>query len=267
MPQLGRHSTVTQPPRMIEGRRRAVDTLFHLVSFGLVGAATIILFSVASVSLFTTDKNLLLTGSGDGDAVGRHINGNAALIPASIYSLALDPTNVPAPLPPQGASNSKTAEETEARPGSRLPSPEHDASTTTLEDRDIALIQDSQITKPKSAEVGGSDQATTEPLPEADEGSARGDVSRLTAPSESPEAGDQSYHNPEIDQSQPAKIDQSNIVSNEKVPSHKNQERLVHRQHLSTNTASRDRVQKECGSIIFPALRRHCVASFGIHYR
>jgi hypothetical protein len=26
-------------------------------------------------------------------------------------------------------------------------------------------------------------------------------------------------------------------------------------------------VRLECGSITFPALRRHCIASFGIHYR
>jgi hypothetical protein len=132
---------------------------------------------------------------------------------------------------------------------------------------DTALIQDSQITKPKAAEVGGSDQVSTEPLPKADEGSTRAAVSPQTAPSESPEAGDQSYHNPEIDQSQPAKLDQSNIISDERVSLHKNREHPVHGQRLSTNAASRDRIQKECGPIIFPALRRHCVASFGIHYR
>jgi len=206
---------------MIDRRKRTADTLLHLVSFGLVGAVTIILFSVGSVSLLTTDKKPLLTGSGGVDVVFRHINSNAALIPAPTYPLALRPTNIPAPLPPQGASGSATAEITGARSGPELPSAEHDASTTTLEVRDTALIQGFQITNPNPAEVGGSDQASTEPLPEADEPSARAGVSGPTAPSEIPEGRDHSYHNPEIDQNQPARLDQSNIISDAKVASYK----------------------------------------------
>jgi hypothetical protein len=153
---------------MIEAPRRTADALSHLVFFGLVGAVTVILFSVASVSLLTTDKKPPLTGSGNGDAVFRHINGNAGLIPAPAYSPALDPMTVPMRLPSQAASGSETAEATGARSGPELPSAEYDASTTTLELQGTAPIQDSQITKPKSAEVGGSDQASTEPLPEAE---------------------------------------------------------------------------------------------------
>jgi hypothetical protein len=236
---------------MIDRGRKALDTPFHLFSFGLVGVATIILFSVASASFLTADnKPLIVSSSGEG--ILRQTDGNAAPIPAPTYLPPLDPANVPPPFPSQGAPTSQTAEATGTRPGSELPSPEHDASATISKARDASLIQDSQIAETKLVEVGGSDQPITELLPVVDEGIARAGASRMTARSEIPrEGGDQSYHS-EIDQNQSIKLNQSNAILDEKGPSHKNQVSPVHRLRLSLNTAFHDRVQKECGPIIFP---------------
>jgi len=82
--------------------------------------------------------------------------------------------------------------------------------------------------------------------------------------SEIPDEGrDQVSHNVEIQQNQPAMLDRDGIDSG----AQKVQDQRVNRDLLSPNAAFRYRVQKECGPIIFPELYRHCVASFGVHYR
>jgi len=245
---------------MIDRDRKAVGTPFHLVSFGLVGAATIILFSIASVSLLSTDKKPL-TRSSSLDGISRHTDSNGAPLPTPTHSPTLDPATVLPRFPSQGAPISETAEVTGARPAD-LPSREHDASETTSEPPDSSLIQGSPITKTEALEVSGSDQAITEPRPIADAVSAKPDVARVTVPNEIPEERrDHAYRDFQTDQNQRAQLDDENA------PPASNQNPPVHRHFLRADAALRARVQKECGPIVFPALRRHCVATFGIHHR
>src|SRR5215469_16247912 len=158
---------------MIDRHRKAVETPFQFVSFGLVGAATIILFSVASVSLLSTDKKPL-TRSSSLDSIFRRTDSNGALIPTPIHSSTLN-TAAPLPrFPSQGAPLSETAEVTEAGPAD-LPLPEHDASETTSAPLDANLIQGSPASRTEGLEVSGSDQAITEPRSMADEVSAKPD--------------------------------------------------------------------------------------------
>jgi hypothetical protein len=241
------------------------DMVSHLVSIGFVGAATIILFSVASVSLLGPGKEPL-AGCRIGDDVLRYTNGNAAPIPAQTDPLTLELAKIlPASLP-QGASISEAPEVRGAKPGFELPSPDHDASTTISEARDAVLRGGALITKTPSIEVSGSEQAATERLPIADEVNATPDASRGTEPTEIPnERLDQISGNVQIQQNQPAKLDQDYAASEENARAQKVQDQRVSRHLLSPNAAFRYRVQKECGPIIFPALHRHCVASFGVH--
>src|SRR5260370_3095768 len=243
-----------------------VDTLCHLASIGLVGAATIILFGVASVSLLGTGKEPP-TGSRIG-GVFQYTDGDAKPIPAPPYSPTLDSAKILPVVPPQRASTSETPQVSGGKPGFELPSPDPDASTSASQARDAALIPGPAITKTESTEVSGSDESAERP-PIADEVSATPDAySRLIVPSEIPnEPRDQPSSNFEMQQNPPAMLGQHTVASDEKVPAQKGQNQRVHRDLPSPNAALRNRVQKECGPIVFPALHRHCVASFGIHYR
>jgi hypothetical protein len=81
------------------------------------------------------------------------------------------------------------------------------------------------------------------------------------------EERDQVVPDGEIRQNQPGKLDGPSAASNDKPAAQMVQNPRVHGRLLSPNAAFRRRVQMECGPITLPALRRHCMASFGIHYR
>src|SRR5260370_741862 len=101
-----------------------VDTLFHLASIGLVGAATIILFGVASVSLLGTGKEPP-TGSRIGGGF-QYNDGNAKPIPAPTYSPTLDSAKILPGVPPQRASTPETPQVSGGKPGFELPAPDPD---------------------------------------------------------------------------------------------------------------------------------------------
>jgi len=71
----------------------------------------------------------------------------------------------------------------------------------------------------------------------------------------------------EVQQNQTAVHQHANFGSEAKASVQKTENRRIASQRLSLDSALRNRVQKECGPIIFPKLYRHCVASFGIHHR
>jgi hypothetical protein len=68
----------------------------------------------------------------------------------------------------------------------------------------------------------------------------------------------------EIQQHQPTNPVQGDLILDDKTLAQKVLNKGVHRHPGNPNTVSQGRVHKECGSIIFPALRRHCIASFGM---
>jgi hypothetical protein len=123
----------------------------------------------------------------------------------------------------------------------------------------LNVIQSSPVHTTEVREGSGSDQVITEPQPLADEVSAKSDVARIGRPAEIPEE--------RRDDDRIFLTNPPDKLQGENPPSHRRQNLPIHRQLLSADAALRARVQKECGPIVFPALRRHCVATFGIQHR
>jgi hypothetical protein len=243
-----------------------VDVLLHLVFIGLIGAATIILFSVAAVSLLGIGKeppaNFRV-----GHSVLPYTDANAASAPPETSSTSLDSAKVLPAFLQQGAPTSEAAGVSGAEPAYERPSPDHDASTATLETADAALIPGLSDIATRSTEGSGSEHATAGLLPVAEANTIPDvslDVPTVMIPAEE---RDEVPPNVEIRQNQPGKLDRASLASDDKTPAQIVQNPRVHGHLLSLNAAFRHRVQKECGPIIFPALRRHCMASFGTHYR
>jgi hypothetical protein len=209
-----------------------VGMLLHLVSIGFACAVTIVLFGVASVSLLGTGRGI-----------------HTKILPT---------------LPPQGASISETSKVSAVK----LLLPDDSASVTKSGISDAGQIPSAPNTKTQSAEVGGPEQAATGRRLIADGVSATPDASLRTVLSEIPDEGrDLVSRNVQIQQNRPATLDPDDKDADEKAPAQKVQDQRVNRHLLNPNAAFRYRVQKECGPIIFPALYRHCVASFGVHHR
>jgi hypothetical protein len=243
-----------------------VDVLLHLVFIGLMGAATIMLFSVAAVSFLDTGKEPLTT-FGIGDSVLPRNHASAASVQPETSSTILDSAKIPAAFPPQGAPTSETSGPSGAKPAHERPSPDRDASTTTSETADAALRPGVSAIATRPTEVNRSEDAIAGPLPTADDNTIQdisGSVPTVTIPAEE---RDQVVPNAEIRQNQPSKLDRTSPASNDKPAAQIVQNPRVHGHLLSPNAAFHRRVQMECGPITFPALRRHCIASFGIHYR
>jgi hypothetical protein len=235
-----------------------VDVLLHLVFFGLIGAVTIILFSVAAVSLLGIGREPP-TDSRTGHNVLSYTGANAASVPPETSLVKVLPA-----FPQQGTPTSETSGPSGAEPAHERPSPDGDASATTPETADAAGVS---AIETRSTEVIGSENAAAGPLLAAD-ANVIPDASRSVPTVMVPgEERDQVPPDVEIRQSQPSKLDQASLGSDDKTAAQLFQNPRVHGHLLSPNAAFRRRVQKECGPIIFPALRRHCIASFGIHYR
>lgn len=154
---------------MIDRRKKPavrLDVLLHLAFIGLIGAATIILFSVAAGSFLETGKEPLTTAR-IGDSVPSYIDTNAASVQPETSSTILDSAKIPAAFPPQGAPTSETSGPSGAEPAHERPSPDRDASPTTSGTADAALTPGVSAIATRSTEVSGSEHATAGPLPTA----------------------------------------------------------------------------------------------------
>lgn len=255
-------STVTDPTKKTPVKMRI---LLYLIPIGIIGAATIMLFGVAAVSLLRTGNEPPI-GCCSGDRVLQNLGVTTAPIPAQIYQPTLDSAKILPALSPESASVPETPGVVETKPGVQVTSRERDATNTASEPRDAAPKAGAFATKMESTAVDGSEKAITGQWPVDNEVNATPDVSQETAPNETSDEGqDQRSRSIEIEQPQPVKLNQHNVASEERAPAQKVQNQGVHRQMLSSNAALQRRIQKECGPITFPVLRRHCVASFGVH--
>ena len=235
-----------------------VDVLLHLAFFGLIGAVTIILFSVAAVSLLGIGREPP-TDSGTSHSVLSYIGANGASVPPETSLVKVLPA-----FPQQGTPTSEASGPSGAEPAHERPSPDRDASTTTPEAADAAGVS---AIETRSTPVIGSAHAAAGPLLAAD-ANVIPDASRSVPTVMVPgEERDQVPPDVEIRENQLGKLDQASLGSDDKTAAQLLQNPRLHGHLLSPNAAFRRRVQKECGPIIFPALRRHCIASFGIHYR
>jgi hypothetical protein len=250
---------------MIEQRMKPasrVDVVLHLVFIGLIGAATIILFSVAAVSFLDNGKELLTT-SRIGGSLLPYTDANAASVQPETSSTILDSGKIPA-FPMQGAPSSETSGSSRAEPAHERPPPDRAASTTTSE---AALTPGVSVIATRSTEVSGSEHVPAGPRPTADANTIP-DISRRVPTVMIPaEQWDPVASNAENRQNQPGKLDRASPASNDKMAAPIAQNPRVHGHILGLNAAFQRRVQVECGPITFPALRRHCIASFGFHYR
>ena len=244
--QYGAKSAVTGPNKKAAV---TVGIIFDLASLGLVGAVTIMLFGFASVPLLGSGKPV--SNFRISDSVFRYDDGNAALFLAQIYSPTLDLSTFLPAFPPRGLSRPHRFDRMGATPDFELPSLDHGASTTP----------------PHFTEVSVSEQGAADRRPTADEVGAMPDALHRSLPTEMPEEGHDPVSSDIELRQQPAALDQHNLALDARTPASKLQSRRVNRRLIGSDFSFRDRVYKECGPIIFPALYRHCVASFGVHYR
>jgi hypothetical protein len=240
--------------------------LLHLVFIGLIAAATILLFSVAAVSFLDTGKEPLTT-SRVGARVLPHTDAKAASVQPETSPTILDSAKIPAPFQPQDAPISEMSGPSAVEPAHEPPPPDRDASTTTSESADAALTPGLSAIATRSTEVSGSEYPTTGPLPTANANTIP-HISRSFPTVMIPaEERYQVLPNAEIRQNQRGQLDRASPASNDKTAAQIQQNPRVPGHLLGPNAAFRRRVQTECGPITFSALRRHCMASFGIHYR
>jgi hypothetical protein len=246
-------------------RAATAGVLLHLVFISLIGAATVILFAVASVAFLSTIREPITASRVDERIL---LSSDPSPEPSSEQHSAPKPdvAEMRPAFAPQTALNREEPEIAGAKTSFERPSSQRTFSTTT-EPPDAFPTRDRSAAPTHSTEAHGSEPMPAEPLPTADTS-----VIPETGPSVPPvptraELRDQIPGDAEFQQSQPTKLDQDNPASDEKAPAQKAQNRRVSRKTVIQDADLRNRVQKECGPIIFPALRRHCVASFGIHYR
>jgi hypothetical protein len=249
---------------MTERSKRSPETsgVLHLVAFGLAAAATTTLFSVASVSLFGagTEPHTISRIEGHGF---RYTDNNPAPPFGQTYSPSSASATLPLAAPAQAASSSEIPAASDSRPGLEQRSPDYDARTIVFEAR--PELESSAIPKSQSVQVSGSEQPDIEGRPFDDELSAAAGSSRHPVPVENPD--DEISRNLLNQRDEPAKFPQNNAPSDAEAPPMGVQKQSLHLQLVDPNSAVRARVQKECGPITFPALYRHCVASFRIRHR
>jgi hypothetical protein len=239
--------------------------ILHLISFWLAGAATVTAFSVAAVSLLGLGK-VPLASSG-GASVFRDADLNVAPIPVQTYWPTLASAKLPLASTAQAQSTREPPEVSDPKPALEQPSLDDDASTLTSGTA-RELAGPPPITNTQSTEVNGSEPSVTERRSIGDQVSAAPDLLQQTERDESPDdTRDQVLRNIEMQRNQPADLDQDDLPSDRQVPPQNAQRQRADLHPIGPTAAFRSRVRKECGSIIFPALYRHCVASFGAHYR
>ena len=246
---------------LTERSKRSPETsgVLHLVAFGLAAAATITPFTVASVSLFGDGQEPHASSQSDRHGF-RYTDDKPAPFSPQTYSPSSASATLPLAAPAQAASSSEIPAASDSRPGLELPS--YDARLV-LEAR--PELESSAITKSQSAQLSGSEQPDIEGRPFGDELSAAAGPFRQPAPVENPD--DEISRNLLNQRDEPAKFHQNNAPSDAEAPPMGVQKQSLHLQLVDPNSAFRARVQKECGPITFPALYRHCVASFRVRHR
>ena len=226
--------------------------LLHLLFIAVIGAATVTMLGVASVSLL--DSKGSSTRSRISSAVLPLTDPSAEPISREASSpIPHLPMSLPAASPPSALVDD-TTELTETTPSIQAPAHFRDASAVPSEMPDPFPVR-----RPFAAD-------TIRPA----------EVERFETPREAPPLAEASLTpevapNPpsrgedEIRQHQPGNPVQGDLILDDKALAQKVQNKGVHRHPGNPNTVLQSRVQKECGPIIFPVLRRHCIASFGMH--
>jgi hypothetical protein len=237
--------------------------LLHLLFIGVIGAATVIMLGVASVSLL--DSKGSSTTSRIGSAALPLTDPNAEAISSEASSPILhSPKSLPAASRPSALID-ETSELTETTPSSEPPAHLRDASTVPSETPDPFPVRHPFFTdtiRPTEVERIETPREVLSPA----EASVTPDVAVSPPSLKFPaEKRDRIRGEDEIQQHQPANPVQGDLILDEKALAQKVQNKGVHRHSGNPNIVLQSRVQRECGPIIFPTLRRQCIASFGMH--
>jgi len=197
-------------PRLAEGM------LLYLVCVALIAAATIVLFSVASISLLGNSKETLIDNSSNEEkfigTVVSYLDRNTARVPFQTKSLGSSeannlPSSTPAPSP-AGMPREKAVAEPAIKP-------RHDGEAS------IAAVKtthgstrgpSSDETAPP--ELSGSQEVIAQPLSTADEAGAAQHVSGATMPWVATPDGqpDQTSQNLEIQRNHHANLDEGSVA-------------------------------------------------------
>ena len=203
------------------GKPRFAEGMFlYLVSVALVAAATIVLFSVASISLLDTSKETLTRSRLDNRPIEDKFIGtvvsstdsNAAPVPVQTKSPSSSeadilPSSTPVPLP-----SGMPREETVAEPALNLP-PNGEASTAAVETPHGSTRGPSTDETPPP-ELSGSQEVIAQPLSTADEASAAQHALGVTMPTlaTSDEQRDQMLQDFEIQGNHNANLDEGSVA-------------------------------------------------------
>lgn len=253
--------------------RRSTSALLYLASLGLVAAATIIMFSAASVSLFGPSKEMfagsrisdsLTTEKFIGTVVPAHSNA-APVAPHTKSPSLIKAKNLPSATPvppPSGVPHEEAVAKSAVAPS------EGEASAAPVETGNTPR-QGPATDQTGSPELSGSQQVIVQPPPITDEVSAAANPSGTTMPTRAGPDGqrDPLFRDFETPQNQPASLDEGSVASHEKVPAPRARSRRSDDHLAGLGASFRYRVKKECGPIHDPALYRHCVASFSAYRR
>ena len=201
-------------PRLAEGM------LLYLVCVALIAAATIVLFSVASISLLGNSKETLMDNSSNEEkfigTVVSYLDRNPARVPVQTKSLSSSeannlPSSTPAPSP-AGMPREKAVAEPALKP-------RHDgvasiAAVETTHGSTRGQSSDEPAPPELSGSRGGSREVIAQPLSTADEAGAAQHASGATMPWVATPDGhpDQTSRNFEIQRNHHAKLDEGSVA-------------------------------------------------------
>jgi cytoskeletal protein RodZ len=212
-PRIGELSDRIDNPRLREG------VLLYLASVGLVAAAIIVLFSIASFSLLGTTKETLTGSRIDNNPIE-----DVSIDTAVFYSGNITPVPVPTKLPssseatnlpsatlvppPSGMSGERTTVEPALKP---LP---HGETSAMAVETPHGSTRGPPTEEASPPEPSGSQQVIAEPLSIADEASATQHASGATMPSVATSDGepDQKSQNFEIQRDHQANLEEGSAA-------------------------------------------------------
>jgi hypothetical protein len=252
--------------------RLAEGVLTYLVSVGLVAAATIVLFSFASVSLLGTSKETPTLSHIDNNPIEDKLIGpvscadvNAAPVPVQPKSSSSREANNLPSSPPVPPPSGMSREETVAEPTFKPP-PDGETSAAAVETPHGSMRGPSTEETPPP-ELSESQHLIAQPLSIADETSGAQDSWEAAMPmlASSGKQRDPMFRDFEIQRNHDANLDEDRVALHENAPAQHVKNGLFGHRLSGFNATFRYRVRKECGPIHDPALYHQCVATFSAY--
>lgn len=223
--------------------------LFHVLLIGLIGAATVTMFGMASMSLLDSERPIV--GLPIHSTILPYTEPNAVAISADGSSPTLDPPQAVPVSPPRNLSTGETSEITGGNPSFEQPSDDLSASARISDPPGGLPLRDPPANTTNSTEIVELETQVREPLPAA-EMSVTIDGAR-SLPTVSAEIRDHMASealNRQIEtapQLPPDGAVQDNRILDGRASVQKMQRKDTARPPMKPNSALQRRVQRECG--------------------